>query len=130
LHIKNTNTTFYLGATGGPKRLQPRTKKENAMKKFLAVAASALTLSATPALAAPSNEPVKLTDAELDAVTAGEALLDVTAPINVLLKDITVAVSIQNVPVNAGLAVQLNALGTAMQTASVTAYQNVTQLAQ
>jgi hypothetical protein len=100
------------------------------MKKFLAVAASALTLSATPALAAPSDEPVKLTDAELDAVTAGEALLDVTAPINVLLKDITVDIAIQNVPVNAGLAVQLNALGTAMQTASVTAYQNVTQLAQ
>jgi hypothetical protein len=46
------------------------------------------------------------------------------------LKDITVAIAIQNVPVNAGLAVQLNALGTAAQTASVTAFQTVTQLAQ
>ncbi|MFL5298965.1 MAG: hypothetical protein ACJ79R_01315, partial [Anaeromyxobacteraceae bacterium] len=98
------------------------------------VAASALSLSATPALAAPSNEPstepVKLTDTELDQVTAGEALLDVNAPINVLLKNINVAVDIQNVPVNAGLVLQLNALGTAMQSASVTAFQSVTQLAQ
>jgi hypothetical protein len=98
------------------------------MRYLLAAAVAALTLSVTPALAAGSSEPVKLTDEELDQVTAGASLI-VNAPIDVLLKNISIQISLQNAPVNLGLAVQLNVLGTAAQTASITAVQTVTQLA-
>jgi hypothetical protein len=101
------------------------------MMRYLAATAAAFTLTAAaPTWAAePTSQPVALTDQELDQVTAGEgALLDVFAPINISLQDISVTVAINNVPVNAGLAVQLNALGTAAQTASVTSFQSVTQV--
>ena len=104
------------------------------MTKYLAATAAVVSLIATPVLAAggaaADSEPVRLSDAQLDEVTAGDSLLDVFAPISITLQDITVSVDINNVPVNAGLAVQLNALGTAAQTASVIAYQDVTQLSQ
>jgi hypothetical protein len=101
--------------------------------KTLAAMVAALGLSATPVLAAepaPASEPVKLADSELDQVTAGEGLLDVFAPINVTLQDITVSLEVSNVPVNLAAAVQVNAIGQAIQTATVTSFQQVTQVSQ
>ena len=103
------------------------------MMRHIAATAAAfcLTAAAAPTWAAEptGSEPVALTDQELDQVTAGEgALLDVFAPISISLKDISVTLTVNNVPINAGLAVQVNALGTAAQTASVTAFQSVTQI--
>jgi hypothetical protein len=102
------------------------------MKKFLAATAAVVSLVAAPVLAAPApaSEPVKLSDTQLDEVTAGDSLLDLFVPITVSLNNISVSLDINNVPVNVGAAVQLNALGTAAQTASVTAFQSVTQLSQ
>lgn len=84
-------------------------------------------LALIPALA--MAEPVKLGDAELEQVSGGDgSLLNLPANINVILKDISVVVNVSNVPINAGVAAQVNLLGTAAQTASVTALQSVTQL--
>jgi hypothetical protein len=104
------------------------------MRKIFGVVAAAAAMTATPALAAtsasPATEPVKMSDQELDQVTGGAgALLDLNVPIDILIKDVQVKIAIQNVPVNVGAAVQANALGTAAQTASVIAFQDVTQLA-
>ena len=103
------------------------------MKKTLAAMVAALGLSATPVWAAQPPapaEPVKLADSELDQVTAGESLLDLMAPINVTLQDITVSLEVSNVPVNLGAAVQVSAIGQAIQNTQVLAYQQVTQLSQ
>jgi hypothetical protein len=81
--------------------------------KFLAAAAAALSLTAAPVwAAAPTDEPVTLTDAELDQVTAGESLLNVNVDANVavLLQDINVDVDV-DVPINVGVIAQINALG-------------------
>jgi hypothetical protein len=95
----------------------------------LAAMLAAFTLSVSPAWAA--DGPEKLTDSELDQVTAGEgALLDVFVPISVSLQDIDVTVQIANVPVNLGAAVQVNAIGQAIQNAQVLSYQQVQQLSQ
>ena len=97
----------------------------------LAAMIAAVSLSVTPALAADPSGPERLTDAELDQVTAGEgSLLDVFVPITVSLQDIDVTVQIANVPVNLGAAVQVNAIGQAIQSAQVLAYQEVQQLSQ
>jgi hypothetical protein len=97
------------------------------MKKLLAGMA-ALGLMASPALAAPSNEPVKLTEDQLANVTAGQSLVNLDSYVDITLRDITLSLNVSNVPVNVGAAVQLNALGSAEQLASVTAYQQVTQV--
>lgn len=76
-----------------------------------------------------SDGPVRLSDHELEEVSAGDgSLLDLNVFLNVMLKNIAVTVNVSNVPINAGLAVQANALGSAEQMASVTALQSVTQL--
>jgi hypothetical protein len=115
----------------------PTTRKEKDMAKrivrYLATMGTALTLTASPALAAEradsAGAPVKLTDQELDQVTAGEgSLLDLNLNLNVLLKNIAVTVNVSNVPINAAFAVQANALGTAAQTATIQAFQGVTQM--
>jgi hypothetical protein len=102
--------------------------------KFLAAAAAAVSLFAVPALAAepsaPVAQPVTLSDSQLDEVTAGESLVDLFVPITLNLSNIGVSVNLSNVPVNAAVALQANALGTAQQTASVIAYQSVAQLSQ
>jgi biotin carboxyl carrier protein len=86
---------------------------------------------AVPARAAEpaaSPEPVTLADDQLDQVTAGAgSLLDLNLNVAVLLKNIDVAVNISNVPVNAGVAVQANVLGEAIQNATVVVGQQVTQ---
>jgi hypothetical protein len=99
---------------------------------FLVAMVAALSV-ASPALAsegtAASGGPVKLNDSELDQVTAGAgALLDLNLFANVMLKDITVMVNLSNVPINAGVVLQANALGQALQSATVVAYQQVTQV--
>ena len=102
--------------------------------KSLAAALTALVVFPAVAMAADSSrraEPVELDDAALEQVRGGDGtLLNLPANINILLKDISVVVNVSNVPINAGAAVQVNALGSAEQTATVQALQSVTQLQQ
>ena len=104
----------------------------SSIAKYLAAVAAAVVLlpAAVFAAEAPATSaPVKLADQELDQVTAGDgSLLDLNAYLNVVLKDINVTLNVSNVPINAAAAVQVNALGTAAQTATVQALQSVTQL--
>ena len=104
--------------------------RSNLAKPMKSLAAALAALVLFPALAmAKTAEPVKLADADLEQVTGGDgALLNLPANINVILKDISVVVNVSNVPINAGVAAQINLLGSAEQTASVTALQSVTQL--
>jgi hypothetical protein len=98
--------------------------------KCLAVLGAALTLSAASARAEQpaSTGPVTLSDHELDQVSGGDgSLLDLNALLNITLKNISVLVNVSNVPINAGVAIQANALGSAAQTATVQALQSVTQ---
>ena len=84
--------------------------------KSLAAAAAALSLAAAAPVWAHDGtapgEPVRLTDGELDEVTAGEGLinLNVDASVAVLVQDIAVNVDV-DVPINAGVIAQINALG-------------------
>jgi len=130
LSARNSVPTGFLRAT----RAESKTKGEHAMRritKCLAVLGAVLTLSAASARAEQpaSAGPVKLSDQDLDQVSGGDgSLLNLNAFLNITLKNIFVTVNVSNVPINAGLAVQANALGTAAQTATVQALQSVTQL--
>jgi hypothetical protein len=99
--------------------------------RHIAAIALALGLSSGPALAserAVPSEPVRLDDGQLDQVTGGEgSLLDLNLDLNVLLRDIAVTVNVSNVPINAAVVVQANAIGQAIQNATVIAGQQVTQ---
>jgi hypothetical protein len=76
----------------------------------------------------PPATPLRLTDGELDQVTAGDgSLLPLNVNLNLLLKDITVTLNVSNVPINAAVAIQANAIGQAIQNATVIAGQQVTQ---
>lgn len=101
------------------------------MKRMIAAIAAALGLGAAPVLAAETQnpgQPVQLTDGQLDQVTAGDgSLLNLPLNLNVLLQDITVTLNVSNVPINAAVAVQANAIGQAIQNATVIAGQQVTQ---
>src|SRR4051812_5650687 len=89
-------------------------------------AAFLLPLAAAHAEQPASDGPVRLSDHELEEVSAGEgSLLDLNVMLNVMLKNIAVTVNVSNVPINAGIAVQANALGSAVQTATVSALQSV-----
>lgn len=107
-------------------------KKQGRFMKSLAAAGAALILLPAAAMAAGNpgpGEPVKLADAELEQVSGGDgSLLNLPMNIDILLKDISVVVNVSNVPINAGVAVQANVLGSAQQTAMVEALQSVTQL--
>jgi hypothetical protein len=97
----------------------------------LRMVGAALALAGSQAWAAEGPDPARLTDAELEQVTAGEgSLLDLDLNLDVLLQNIAVTVNVSNVPINAAAVVQANALGTAAQTATVQALQSVTQLQQ
>jgi hypothetical protein len=92
--------------------------------KTVATMAAVFGLAVAPARAATTpeaTEPVKLTEEQLDSVTAGEALinLDVLANVNVTVQDINVNVDV-NVPVNVGAIVQANVMGTATMLAQQT----------
>jgi len=92
-------------------------------------AALLLPLAAARAEQPAVGEPARLSDHELEEVSAGDgSLLDLNVFLNVMLKNISVIVNVSNVPINAGVAVQANALGSAEQTATVSALQSVTQL--
>jgi hypothetical protein len=101
------------------------------MKRMAAMALMAGLLG-TPVLAAEqarADEPVKLADQELDQVVAGDgSLLNLNLNLDVMLKNISVLVNVSNVPINAGVAVQANALGQAIQNATITVGQQVTQM--
>jgi hypothetical protein len=103
------------------------------LMRYAAAVGTALTLAGSPVARAAeqADGPVKLADQELEQVTGGEgSLLDVPVNLKLLLKNITVTVNVSNVPINAGLVVQANALGSAAQTATVQALQEVTQIQQ
>jgi sulfur carrier protein ThiS len=88
----------------------------------------ALPLAAARAEQPASSGPVQLSDQELEQVSAGDgSLLDLHAFLNITLKNIAVTVNVSNVPINVGAAVQANALGQAIQSATVLAGQQVTQ---
>jgi hypothetical protein len=101
--------------------------------RHIAALAAALGASATPVFAAApsqvSAEPAKLTDSQLDQVTGGDAgsLLNLPLDLKLTLQNISIAVNVSNVPINAAVAVQANALGQAIQNATVMAGQQVTQ---
>jgi hypothetical protein len=100
-------------------------------KSLAAVGAALIAIpAAAPAAERPTSaEPVKLADHELDQVVAGDgSLLDLPLNLNLTLKNINVTVNVSNVPINAGVALQANVLGTAAQTATVQALQQVTQI--
>ena len=105
-------------------------KKAIAFLQSMAVSVAAVLLTPAVSQAAENpGAPVQLADTELDQVKGGDgSLLDLPMNINILLKDISVVVNVSNVPLNAAAAVQVNALGTAEQTAQVEALQSVTQL--
>jgi hypothetical protein len=107
-------------------------RKQASPIRSVAGALAALFVFPAVAMAAGNSktaEPVKLQDAELEQVSGGDGtLLNLPANINIVLKDISVLVNVSNVPINAGAAVQVNALGSAAQTATVQALQSVTQL--
>jgi hypothetical protein len=106
-----------------------RARKEERTMKLIAAMAAVFGLAGAPALAAASSEPVELADHELDQVTAGDgSLLHLNLDLDVRLKNIFVTVNVSNVPINAAVVVQANALGQAIQDASVTAGQSVTQM--
>src|SRR4051794_29383356 len=95
----------------------------------IAAVAAAFGLSAASAFAAETSAPAKLTDSQLEQVTGGDgALLNLPLNLNVMLKNIAVTVNVSNVPINASVAVQANALGQAIQNATVMAGQEVTQV--
>ena len=109
-----------------------RRKRRSALRKSLTAVSAAFILFPAVAMAggnSSSAEPVKLGDADLERVSGGDgSLLNLPMNINILLKDISVVLNVSNVPINAGVAVQANVLGSAAQTASVTALQSVTQI--
>ena len=91
-------------------------------------AALLLPLAAARAEQPATDGPVRLSDHELEEVSGGEgSLLDLHVFLNVMLKNIAVTVNVSNVPINAGVAVLANALGQAIQSATVMAGQQVTQ---
>ena len=97
--------------------------------RYLTAIGAALSLLVIPAAAAaeprPSSEPVKLTDAQLDEVTAGWGAVRQFAAINISLNNVTLIINIQNSTLNLATVVQLNLLGNAIQNATVTAIQLV-----
>jgi hypothetical protein len=96
------------------------------MRKVMAAAAVMLGLGVSPALAAErsaaATEPVKLSDAELDGVAAGDPLIfvNVMAPIDVHIEPITVSV-----PINVAAVIQANVLGNAAFKAQAVGTLNV-----
>jgi hypothetical protein len=94
--------------------------------RCLAVPA-ALIFTASPVVAADqsvaSGEPVRLTDSELDEVTAGQLALD----LNVTIRDTQLDLGLYNLALNAGAVIQANAAGDSVQSAQAIAVQSVTQ---
>jgi CRISPR/Cas system-associated exonuclease Cas4 (RecB family) len=89
------------------------------LSRYGAVAAAASLLTAAPVWAEePANpgEPATLTDAQLDEVVAGESLVNLDLNVGVLIQPISVNVNVA-IPVDVGVIVQANVMGTAMQTA-------------
>jgi len=90
--------------------------------RCLAVVPAALVLRASPVVAADqsvaSGEPVRLSDSELDQVTAG-AFLD----LNLTIQDTYLYVDLNNTALNAAAVVQANVLGDSVQYAQAIAIQ-------
>ena len=94
--------------------------------RCLAVIPSALVLTASPVVAADqsvaSGEPVRLSDSELDQVTAGEFL-----DLNLTIQDTYLYVDLNNTALNAAAVVQASVLGDSVQYAQAIAIQPSTQ---
>src|SRR3954469_22778893 len=104
---------------------------KKALRCVAAMMAAVFGLWASPAFAGEqSAQPTRLTDGELDEVTAGDPLIlvnipiNVAAPINVHIEPITVSV-----PVNVAAIVQANVLGNGVFSGTAVGTQNVFQMA-
>jgi hypothetical protein len=96
--------------------------------RCLGLISAPLILSASPVVAADqsvaSGEPVRMTDSELDEVTAGEFLLD----LNLAVHDTHLNLGLYNTSVNAAAIIQANVVGDSVQYGEATAMQSSTQL--
>jgi hypothetical protein len=102
--------------------------------KYFAIIAAVFGFWATPAFAAGQQantaEPTRLTDAELDQVSAGDPLILVNVPINVgaavnvHIEPITVSV-----PINVAAIIQANVLGNGVFSGTAVGTQNVFEMA-
>jgi hypothetical protein len=89
------------------------------VSRYGAVAAVASLLTAAPVWAeepAKPGELATLTDAQLDEVVAGESLVNLDLNVGVVIQPISVNVNVA-IPVDVGVIVQANVLGTATQIA-------------
>src|SRR3954465_4301288 len=92
-------------------------------------AALLLPLAAARAAQPASDGPVRLSDQDLEQVSAGDgSLLDLNVFLNVMLKNIAVTVNVSNVPITAGRAGGGDAPGPAEHVAHVTTLQSDTRL--
>jgi hypothetical protein len=93
--------------------------------RSLAVPA-ALILTASPVVAfgqsVDSGEPMRLTDSELDDVTAGHFVL------NFSLQNVHLALELNNVALNSATVIQANVMGNSWQSAQAIALQTTTQV--
>ena len=85
------------------------------MRSSFAVAAMALSLGSSAVLAAGGDEPIKLSDQELEQVTAGDKYV---FTFNFILDDV------YNSPVNTALVLQIAGSSTAIQSGTATAIQS------
>jgi hypothetical protein len=101
------------------------------MVKYLAAMAAVFGLFVAPAFAAGETaEPTRLSDAELDQVSAGDPLILVNIPVNVAaFLNVHVEPITVNVPVNVAAIVQANVLGNGVFDGVAVGTQNVFQAA-
>lgn len=99
--------------------------------KYVAAMAAVFGLFVSPAFAAgQSAEPTRLSDAELDQVSAGDPLILVNIPVNVAaLLNVHVEPITVNVPVNVAAIIQANVLGNGVFDGVAVGTQNVFQAA-
>lgn len=99
--------------------------------KYVAAMAAVFGLFVAPAFAAgQSAEPTRLSDAELDQVSAGDPLILVNIPVNVAaLLNVHVEPITVNVPVNVAAIIQANVLGNGVFDGVAVGTQNVFQAA-
>jgi hypothetical protein len=102
--------------------------------KYFAVIAAVFGFWATPAFAAGQQEqtaePTRLTDAELDQVSAGDPLILVNIPVNVAAAlNVHVEPITVSVPVNVAAIVQANVLGNGVFSGTAVGTQNVFEMA-
>jgi hypothetical protein len=98
--------------------------------KYVAAMAAVFGLFVAPVFAAGQSEPSRLTDAELDQVSAGDPLILVNIPVNIgALVDVHIEPITVNVPINVAAIIQANVLGNGVFDGVAVGTQNVFQAA-